>query len=83
MTILPRRGVVVNVVSLDEVRGYYEILGSLESSALLSVFDKIQNSHTEQMDDLNAEQKYRLLHANTVEFFDLKVPAATQAAAAE
>jgi predicted TIM-barrel fold metal-dependent hydrolase len=32
-------------------------------------------------DDLTAEQKYRLLNANTVEFFGLKVPAAAQAAA--
>ena len=34
-------------------------------------------------EELTAEQKYRLLHANTVEFFDLKVPVAAQAAAAE
>jgi DNA-binding GntR family transcriptional regulator len=56
VTILPRRGVIVNKLPLHEIKGYYEILGALESSALLSVFDKIRNSHIEQMEDLNAEQ---------------------------
>lgn len=56
VTILPRRGVIVNKLPLHEIKSYYEILGALESSTLLSVFDKIRNSHIEQMGDLNAEQ---------------------------
>jgi len=56
VTILPRRGVIVNKLPLHEIKSFYEILGALESSALLSVFDKIKNNHIEQMEDLNAEQ---------------------------
>lgn len=56
VTILPRRGVVLNKLPLHDIKGCYEILGALESSAILSVFDKIKNSHIEQMEDLNFEQ---------------------------
>ena len=41
---------------MHEVKSCYEILGALESSAILSVFDKIRINHIEQMEDLNAEQ---------------------------
>ncbi len=56
VTILPRRGIVVNKLPLHEIKSFYEILGALESAALLSVFDKIKNNQIEQMEDLNAEQ---------------------------
>jgi DNA-binding GntR family transcriptional regulator len=41
VTILPRRGCIVNVLSLDEIRGIYQIIGSLESSVVRSEFAKI------------------------------------------
>jgi len=56
VTILPRRGIILNKLPLDDIKNCYEILGALESSALLTVFDKLKNSHIEQMEDLNAEQ---------------------------
>ena len=52
VTILPRRGIIVNSLPLHDIKSYYEILGALESSALLSIFDKIKNRHIEQMEDL-------------------------------
>ena len=36
VTILPRRGCVVNVLTLGEIRGIYQIIGSLESSVVRS-----------------------------------------------
>ena len=47
VTILPRRGIIVNTLSLNDIKSYYEILGALESSALLSIFNKIKNKHIE------------------------------------
>ena len=35
VTIFPRRGVVVNSLTLEKIRNIYEILGALESAALL------------------------------------------------
>src|SRR4030067_923094 len=41
VTIYPRRGVVVNVLSLRDIRNYYQIIGALESTALLQSFDRL------------------------------------------
>jgi len=41
VTIYPRRGVVVNRLSLRDVRNYYEIIGALESAALALSFGRI------------------------------------------
>lgn len=53
VSILPRRGVVVNVLTLEDIRSYYEILGALESSALLSCFDKIKATDIKKLKVLN------------------------------
>jgi DNA-binding GntR family transcriptional regulator len=53
VSILPRRGVVVNVLTLDDIRSYYEILGALESSALLSCFSKINSTDIKRLKVLN------------------------------
>ena len=73
VTILPRRGIIVNTLPLNEIKSYYEILGALESSALLSVFDNIKNSHIEQMEDLNAEQIEALNHGEYEHYYRLNI----------
>ncbi len=52
VSILPRRGVVVNVLTLRDIRNYYEIIGALESIALLLAADKIKNSDIKTMEKL-------------------------------
>ena len=42
VAILPRRKVVVNVLSLEDIKNYYEIIGALESTALLRAFDLLE-----------------------------------------
>jgi len=56
VTILPRRGVTVKKLSLQEIKDSYEIVGALEGAVILSVFDKISALHISQMEKLNAEQ---------------------------
>jgi DNA-binding GntR family transcriptional regulator len=53
VTILPRRMVVVNAVSEQDIRNYYEIIGSLESMALLKAFDRMRPSDIAGMQALN------------------------------
>lgn len=55
VTILPRRKILVNGLTLDEIRDYYEIIGALESMALLSAFDRVGEAETGLMERLNAE----------------------------
>lgn len=55
VTISPRRGIFVNRLTLEDIRNCYEIIGSLESTVILAVFDSIQPLHIEKMKLLNRE----------------------------
>lgn len=55
VSIFPRRGVVVNPLTLQDIKNSYEIIGALESTALLCAFEKIKNSHIKKMYSLNSE----------------------------
>ena len=60
VTILPRKGVMVNKLTLDDVREFYEILGALEASVVLDVFHQITPDHIRKMKTLNQAQKEAL-----------------------
>jgi len=53
VSILPRRGVIVNVLTISDIKSYYEILGALENAALLSCFERLKMSDIKKMRDLN------------------------------
>ena len=55
VTILPRRGVIVNSLSLQDIRNYYQVIGALESTALISGAGNITVSHIDKMNRLNQE----------------------------
>ena len=55
VTILPRRGVTVKKLTLQEIKDSYEIIGALEGSVILNIFDKIKPSHISRMEKLNAD----------------------------
>ena len=57
VTILPRRMVVVNSLTIDDVRNYYEIIGSLESMALLKASERLRTADIESMRKLNIGMK--------------------------
>lgn len=57
ISILPRRGVVVNPLTLEDIKEYYEIIGSLESTALLSAFDKLKKEDIERLRAANKEME--------------------------
>lgn len=56
VTVLPRRGVTVKKLSLQEIKDSYEIIGALEGSVILNVFKKINPAHISQMEQLNRKQ---------------------------
>jgi DNA-binding GntR family transcriptional regulator len=60
VTISPRRGVFVNLVTLDDVRHSYEIVGALEAAVIFSVFDQIGETQIERMKLNNANLKAAL-----------------------
>ena len=52
VTILPRRGIEVNRLDIDQIRNYYEIIGSLEATAMAASFAQLKRSDIELMDSL-------------------------------
>jgi len=55
VTILPRRMVVVNTVTEKDVRNYYEIIGALESMAVLKASERMKPADVEAMARLNED----------------------------
>ncbi|MFZ2054160.1 MAG: GntR family transcriptional regulator [Candidatus Aminicenantales bacterium] len=52
VTIQARRGVVVNTLSLLDIKNCYEVIGALESTALWHAFTKIGEAEIKAMEDL-------------------------------
>jgi len=50
VTIFPRSGVVVNILSRQDIKDYYEIIGALESTALVLAFERIRESEIKSME---------------------------------
>ncbi|HOW85647.1 MAG TPA: GntR family transcriptional regulator [Candidatus Aminicenantes bacterium] len=55
VTILPRRMIVVNTLSGHDIRDYYEIIGPLESMALLKAFERMKPADIDRMEALNRD----------------------------
>ncbi len=78
VSILPRRGVVVNHLTLQDIKNYYEIIGALESAALMANFDEIKDTQIQKMHALNAEMKqavdqddFNLYYQKNLKFHDV------------
>ena len=78
VTIIPRRGVVVNPLTLKDIKNYYEIIGSLESQALLSAFRRLKKKDVERMFRLNQEMaeaieegNFNLYYQKNLKFHDV------------
>lgn len=57
VTILPRRKVVVNLLTVQDIRNYYEIIGALESIAIIKAMDIMGKKEIEYMEQMNREMK--------------------------
>jgi len=57
VTIMPRRGVVVNALTIQDVKNFYQICGALEGSVVTSVFDRFDGRHIAMMRQLNSEMR--------------------------
>ncbi|MGB5985499.1 MAG: GntR family transcriptional regulator [Desulfobacterales bacterium] len=69
VTILPRRGVLVNRLDLETIKNHLEIVGALESSVIRTVFHRITNAHLAEMVALN--QKMRdIIRETSFDTFD-------------
>jgi DNA-binding GntR family transcriptional regulator len=68
VTILPRRGIMMNKFTLDKIRNILEIIGSLESAVIQSVFNQIKPIHIKKMKNINADLRAIMQNSKTNSF---------------
>jgi DNA-binding GntR family transcriptional regulator len=80
VTILPRRGVRVNVMTLDDVRHAYDAAGMVEGAIVRDCFDKITPSHIDRLERLNEQMirdikkdDFTTLFETNLEFHDVYI----------
>jgi len=78
VSIIPRRGVIVNLLKLEDIKDYYEIIGALESTALLNSFEKIRKADIKKLFNLNEQMKkaiavddFNLYYQKNLEFHNV------------
>jgi len=70
VTIAPRRGIYVNVLTIDDVKEFYQVIGALEHSALLTGFSNIKASHIAKMTRAVLDMKKALESGNFEKFYE-------------
>jgi len=68
VTIIPRRGVLVNKLTLDDVRSAYDAIGLIEAFMIEECIDKITPAHIDQLEALN-EAMFADIKANDFSTF--------------
>lgn len=66
VTFLPQRGIRINELSRQDIEDIYEMLGALDSRALLAVFDRLGPEHIQRMQQINEQMAAR----SAAEHFD-------------
>ena len=70
---LPRKGIMVKKLVYQELKDYYEILGSLEAGVVLSVFEQFSAENIEEMKTSNAEQEKALVDEEFDRYYQLNL----------
>lgn len=73
VTILPRRGVQVKRLTLDEIKDYLEIVGALEASVLLAVHPLLTGTHIDRMEQLNTRMIAALKGDDFDRYYNLNI----------
>jgi len=73
VSILPRRGVIINPLTLKDIAESYEILASLESEAVRSAYDKIEEHHLKNMESINEKLSQTLYDGKSIEYYGLNI----------
>jgi DNA-binding GntR family transcriptional regulator len=68
--ILPRRGVRVNQVTLEDVKAFYEIIGHLEAGAILAAFDRMGPATIRVLEKLNLEMRAAVTSGDFDTYYD-------------
>jgi len=70
VTILPRRGVKVNALTIEDVENAYDAVGLVESFIIKECIDKITPAHIQQLEDLNGKMLADIKRENFTHLFE-------------
>ncbi len=73
VTVIPRRGVQVNRLTLDDIRHLYQIIGALESAVLLRVTGFLREDLVQRLGDLNAGMADAIEAGDFDTYYDLNL----------
>jgi DNA-binding GntR family transcriptional regulator len=73
VTILPRRCVVVNQLTIEDIRQAYETAGALEGSAVQSAFHKFEQHHIAEFERLNGEMRRAINGGDFDKYYQLNL----------
>ena len=68
--VLPRRGVIVNRLTLQDIKDYYQILGALESTAIIAASEILKRPDINKMERLNEGMKKAIEKDNFDAFYE-------------
>lgn len=69
VSILPRRGVIVNPLTIQDIKDLYEVIGSLEASVVKSVFDKLDQARVAMMESIDQEYRQAVIAGETEQIY--------------
>ena len=68
--IMPRRGVVVSVLTIQDIKDIYQIVGALESMAIIAAADRLQGAEVKKMEKLNQKMGTSLERDNFDAYYE-------------
>ena len=73
VTIMPQRGVLINVLTYDQLLNIFEILGALESQVLMTVFGRITPKKMEKMEQYNDRMAEHIVNEKNRKFHESNI----------
>jgi len=73
VTIMPQRGVMINVLTYDELLDIFEILGALESQVLKNVFERISKNKIDVMERYNRSMAQNIVKERNRKFHETNI----------
>lgn len=73
VTIMPQRGVLINVLTYDDLLDLFEIIGALESQVVMNVFDRIDDAKIDAMDGCNRKMLKAIEKGKNREFHETNI----------
>ena len=73
VSILPQRGVLINVLMYEDLLDLFEIIGALESQVALTVFDRINGNEVKTMERYNRAMKQAIKKGRNRNFHETNI----------